>query len=126
MNIFVLDSQGILSDEQKSNVTNRLMFALARFHHRVNGATMHFSLDESCQRVDCTVYVNVEGAGVAFIKRSSNSSDEAASLAVNAIEPKVAWHVDWRSLFNADTFATWLHSVLLPFSRRSGSQSPTV
>ena len=126
MNIFVLDSQGILNEEQKSNVRNRLTFALARFHHRINGATMHFSLDESCRRVDCAVYVNVEGSGVASIKRSSNSSDEAASLAVNAIEPKIAWRVDWRSLFNADTCATWLHSVLLPFNRRLGKQNPGV
>ena len=126
MNIFVLDSQGILNEEQKSNVRNRLMFALARFHHRINGATMHFSIDESCQRGDCAVYVNVDGSGVASIRRCSNSSDEAASLAVDAIEPKIAWRVDWRFLFNADTFATWLHSVLMPFNRRFGSQNPGV
>ena len=85
---------------------------------------MHFTVDEICRRVDCVVYVNVEGSGVVSIKRSSNSLDDAASLAVNAIEPKIAWRVDWRSLFNADTFATWLHSMLIPLNRRFSSQNP--
>ena len=117
MNIFVLDSQEILNEEQKCNARNRLMFALARFQHRINGATMHFSVDEYCERVDCVVYVNVEGSGIASIKRSSSSSEEAASLAVDAIEPKIAWRVDWKSWLNAETFATWASSVRRPMLR---------
>ena len=114
MNILVEDAQGILCSKQRKNAENRLHYSLSRFDHRVNGATMRFSLDPQCERVTCTINVSVEGAGMVSVSRSSDSSRKVLGLAVDAIEPRVACRVDWKMWFNADTFATWMLSVSLP------------
>ena len=114
MNILLVDAQGILCSKQRKNAESRLYYSLSRFDHRVNGATIHFSLNAKCERVTCTINVSVEGAGIVSVSRSSDSSREVLELAVEAIEPKVAFRVDWRMWFNADTFATWMLSVSQP------------
>ncbi len=114
MNILLLDSQEIMCVQQESYARNRLFFSLTRFGHRVNGATMHFSAIENSKNLKCTINVSVEGTGVVSVVRSGNSVGKAINLAVNAVEPKVAFRVDWRSWFNADTFATWIASVSQP------------
>jgi hypothetical protein len=120
MNILLLDAQGILSSDQRKNAERRLYYSLSRFDHRVNGATIHFSLDAQCERVTCTINVSVEGVGIVAVSRSSDSSSEVLGLAVDAIEPKVACRVDWRMWFNADTFATWVLSVSQPLKALFG------
>ncbi len=114
MNIKVVDSQSILSEKQMTYAKNRLYFSLVRFEHRINGATIHFSLNDNSERVKCTINVRVEGAGIISAKRSCSSSDEVVNLTVDALEPRVACRVDWRAWFNADTFSTWLLSVSQP------------
>lgn len=108
MNILLTDNQGILSEKQVSYAKNRLLFSLARFSHRIQGATMHFSVDDNCENVKCTINVNVAGVGVVSVRKTSISSQEVLTLAIDAIEPKVAFRVDWKLWFNAETFATWM------------------
>lgn len=111
MNISLLDAQGILSDRQQTYAEDRLFYSLARFSHRVKEATVHFSVDESCEVVKCAINVYVEGTGVISVSRTGISSETVFNLAVDAIEPKVAWRVDWRSWFNSETLATSILSV---------------
>jgi hypothetical protein len=125
MNILIVDAQGILSQKQTAYAENRLRFSLARFDHRVNGATMHFSIDDACENVACTVNVNVEEVGIVSVSKRSFSSQEVLNLAVDAIEPKVAFRIDWKMWFNADTFATWVLSFSKPLKWVFGSTSPT-
>ena len=116
MHILVVDSQGILNQEQTAYARDRLHNSLLRFEHRINGATMHFSLDSRCERVNCAINVSVERVGIVSIMRSNLSSDEVVNLAVDAIEPRVACRVDWRAWFNADTMATWFVSASRPLN----------
>jgi len=111
MNILVSDSQGLLSVETQKQVHDRLLFALARFAFRLNGATIHVSKTEGEDQVNCLINVNIENRGIVSANRNSETMLEAVELAVDAIEPKVACRVNWRSWFNADTFATWFVSV---------------
>ena len=135
MNILVVDSQGILSEQQTIHITNRLYFSLLKFEHRINGVTTHVSLDTNCEWVKCSINVNVGGSGVVSVKRSSRSSSDVIKQVLGAIEPKVARRVDWRAWFNSDRFATWLVSVhqrlncLAGFgnwSSRTGNRSATI
>jgi hypothetical protein len=114
MNILLLDGQGILCEKQEAYAKNRLFYSLSRFDHRVNGATIHFSVDENCEQVKCTINVSVEGAGIVSVSRTNVSSREVLSLAVDAIEPKVACRVDWRMWFNADMLTTRVLSITQP------------
>lgn len=123
MNILLIDAQGILSQKQKIYAKNRLRYSLARFDHRVNGVTMHFSLDDNCV-VRCTVNVNLEEVGIVSTTKRSMSSQEVLNFAVDAIEPKVACRVDWSMWFNADTFATWMLSVSEPLKWVFGINQP--
>ncbi|MEL7499211.1 MAG: HPF/RaiA family ribosome-associated protein [Planctomycetota bacterium] len=107
MNIVVLDSQGILSESATGHAEDRLRFSLSRFFHRIHGATMHLSLDDDCAQVRCTVNVHVEGIGIVSVSRISESSEEVVGRAVDAIEPRIAFRVDWNGWFNAETLATW-------------------
>jgi hypothetical protein len=124
MNILIVDAQGILSQKQTAYAENRLRFSLARFDHRVNGATMHFSIDDACENVACTVNVNVEEVGIVSVSKRSFSSQEVLNLAVDAIEPKVAFRIDWKMWFNADTFATWVLTASEPLKRFFGFRRP--
>ncbi len=125
MNILVVDSQGILNEKQKVSARDRLYYSLARFEYRINGVTMHFSVDENCERVKCAINVNVEGSGIVSVIRSCVSSEDAMNLAAAAIESRVACRVDWHAWFNADTMATWFLSIsqrlefLFGFNRES-------
>lgn len=122
MNIMVVDSQGLLSEKQASYARNRLYYALVRFEHRINGATMHFALNDACEQVSCTLNVSVEGIGIVSVNQSSRSSDEVLNLAVSAIEHKVARHVDGRSWFNVESLPAWLVSVSQPLKLTLGGQ----
>lgn len=116
MNILTFDAHGILQDKQSTYAKNRLRYSLARFEHRINWATLRFSIDKNCERVRCHVKVSVEGPGIVSVRRSSDSSDEAISLAVDAVEAKVARRVDWRTWFDSETIASWRASVSHPLS----------
>lgn len=110
MHILIIDSHAVLSEKQKRNTFNRLRFALARFAYRINSATMrirHFDSGE----VGCDVLVNVEGVGIISVHRSGDSLKQAVVAAVEAVEPRVACRIDWRSMFNVETFSTWLASA---------------
>lgn len=124
MNILLVDAQGILSQKQRAYAENRLRFSLARFGHQVNGATMHFSLDDACENVMCTVNVNVEEVGIVSVSKRSVSSQEVLNQAVDAIEPKVAFRIDWTMWFNADTFSTWFLSISEPLKWGLGFNRP--
>ena len=123
MNMLVVDSQGVLNKPQLREATDRLQYSLARFAHRLNAASMHLSVSENCEKVSCQIDVNVEGSGVLSVQRSSRSSMEAMNLALDAVESKVALRVDWRSWFNAETFATWINSLGLPWQSLSEVQT---
>jgi hypothetical protein len=124
MNILLADAKGILCEKQRAYAKNRLSFSLLRFEHRINGASMHFFVDENCERVKCSINVNIEGVGIVSVSRSGVSYRDVLSLAVDAIEPKVAYRVDWRMWFNADTFATWILSVSQPVKWIFGLDRP--
>ena len=126
MNILLVDAQGILSKKQETYAKNRLLYSLARFSHRVHGATMHFSVDDNCEQARCAIKVNVEGVGVVSVKKTSISSQEVLNPAVDAIEPRVACRVDWRLWFNAETFATWMLSVSQPLKWVFGFNRPVI
>ncbi len=111
MNILIVDTQCILSEKQLAYARNRLLCSLLRFSHRINGATMHFSIAKNREQVKCAINVSVEETGIISVKRKGNSSDDVMNLAVNAVETKVAFRVDWRSRFNAETFTTWMSSM---------------
>ncbi len=118
MNILLSDAQGILSKQQATYAKSRLLYSLARFSHRIHGATMHFSIDDNCEQAKCAINVNVEGVEVVSVKRTSVSSQAVLNLAVDAIEPKVAFKVGWKLWFNAETLATWMLSVSQPLKWR--------
>lgn len=114
MNILILDQQSILSEKQKLYVKNRLYYSLLRFEHKINGVTMHVSVDCACERVTCAINVSIEGSGIVSINRSGVSSDSTMKRAIEGIEPKVARRVDWRAWLNADSIATAMISFSQP------------
>jgi hypothetical protein len=124
MNIVLTDAQGILSEQQESYARNRLLYSLARFSHRVRGATMHVSVDDKCEQASCMIDVDVENVGLVSIRRTSVSCQEALNLAVDAIEPKIAWRVDWSMWFNAETLATSMLWVGQPLKWFQGFAQP--
>jgi hypothetical protein len=124
MHVLICDRQGILSPKQKKYAENRLRYSLARFAHRINGVAMHLSLGKKCEFVKCAIHVSVEGRGMVSSTRKSVSSARAICNAIDATEPKVAWHVDWRSWLNVDSFATWMVSACQPFRWRFGFSNP--
>ncbi|MFK7768426.1 MAG: hypothetical protein AB8B55_14490 [Mariniblastus sp.] len=116
MNLFVVDTQNALSESQAIYSENRIKYSLARFEHRINGATVHFTA-RADGKVRCEINVNIEGAGVVSVGRSSSSLENAVNRSVSAVEPKLACYVDWRAWFNADTFATLSIPVCEPMKR---------
>jgi hypothetical protein len=116
MNVLLNDPQGILSEGQKRFAEDRLYFSLARFGHKVNHASLRLSLDDKCEFVTCEVDVSVEGVGRISTSKTSISSQDALSLAADAIEPKVARQIDWRMWVNAETLATWMQSARQPLN----------
>ena len=115
MNVMIVDSQNLLSQEQVLQLKSRVFFALAKFDPLVNGVTTHVSLDRKREKLKCTINVNVENVGIVSATRTNTSEDDAISLAVRAIESKIAFRVDWRAWINPEKISTWFSN----FERRA-------
>lgn len=123
MNVLVIDSQGILSVSNRENVQERLTYSLARFHHRIQGVTAHLAIDEDCEKASCSINVNLKGFGVLSVAKSGESADEVLNLAIQAIENKVAFRVDWKGWINADKLATRFAALGQRFAKTLGLES---
>ena len=115
MNVRIVDSQGLLSEQQKAYARHRLVYALARFESRINSVTLSYSLDEQLD-VSCSAKVSVDGVGIISLTRSGKSPGDVLNFVTDATESRLAFRVDWRALMNADVLATWLTSVIRPIS----------
>ena len=117
MNVLVMDSQGILSLQQSNNVRERLIFALTRFSHRINGVTVHFERGNIRDKVSCTVNISLEGFGIVTARRTNDSLPELFNSVIDLVESKVAFRVDWRSWINADKIATTFIAIRIAVKR---------
>ncbi len=116
MYILLTDHTESRNESVMRNARERIFFSLARFGHRINSINVQLFKDNSHgdDQFRCAIQVNIEGSGLINMYRSATSLSAAIELATNAIEPRVAYRVAWRSWFNVDTFSTWMVSVGQP------------
>ena len=117
MNVRIVDSQGLLSEQQKAYARHRLVYALARFESRINSVTLNYWLDENLD-VNSTAKVSVEGVGIISVTRSGKSASEVLNFVTDATESRLAFRLDWRALMNFEVLATWLQSAGQAIFRR--------
>lgn len=108
MNVSVADSQGILSKFQESHLEDQLFFALLKFGDQIDHAKALVALDRSSQKVYCGIDVRLQSGKFISVTTSKDSLDEAMNAAVEAIESKVAFRVDWNAWVNSEKLSTWL------------------
>jgi hypothetical protein len=111
MDIVLNDSRGVLSFEQTQTALNRLALVMARFNRRINRIAAHFSLNESGSKYTSTIQVSLEGSGILTIQKTGSSIDDLIKVAMNAVENKVAFRVDWHAWVNIEKFATFVHAL---------------
>ena len=115
MEIFIVDGQKIAPDGQNGYAHDRVLFSLARFAHRISGATVHLFKDEKGGAIRCSIEVSLDCTQVISADRRADSLEKAVNAAVEAIEPKVGRKVDWRGWLNAESLATfrvWLNQFM--------------
>lgn len=118
MRTTLTDLTGLCSRSQMQTARERVYFALARFGHKINGINIRLSRPDPTQHNNfhCEIMVSIEGSGLVATRREAPCLQAAIALATAAIEPRVAYRVDWRSWFNADTFSTWMVSASQPLN----------
>lgn len=111
--VSMIDAYGFSCRERESYTVERLTFALARFGSRIAGAAVYMNQDTDSENVkyDCRITVMLDNCGIVSVKRSGPSPHAALNQAVESVEPRVAFRVDWRSYFNRETFSLWQHSL---------------
>lgn len=111
--VSIVDAYGFSCDDRERYTVDRLTFALARFGNRITGAAVYMDQDNSSNvsKFDCRINVMLDNSGVVSVKRSGVSPYAALNQAVESVEPRVAFRVDWRSCFNRDTLSRWRNSL---------------
>ena len=117
MNILLVDTQATLNREETLTCKARIKYSLARFEHKINGVTIHFSSVEDTQQAVCTLNVSLEGVGILSVTQKSQTATEALNLSIDSMETKIACRIDWRARFNPETYATWKNSLVEPVNK---------
>lgn len=95
MKVTIIDSQGILSRQQKESVGLGLGWTLNSLGSQVVEATLECCLNEACDQVSCRIQVQFSDNSTAEASLQATTSEDAIRGVVGIVQKKVARHLFW-------------------------------
>ncbi len=120
MKVVVADSQGILNEADVLQYREKLFFSLLKFGNRIASVKALVAVEQDSEKFYCGVDVELASGKSVSVTVSRANLVDAASAAAEAIENRVAFHVDWQAWLNVEKFSTWLESQRQSLNRAIG------
>ena len=103
MYIVLSDHQDLMSQNERQQLYDRVLFSMARFAHRINSVRVYVSCDptDAGDAPTCVITTSVEDSGLVTVAQSADTLMTAVCLAIDALEPEVACRIGCRHSYRS-------------------------